>query len=94
MMHNLKECLKKSINMSIVCNWMNVYNMYKSPSQTLTTSTKLQMNTFKLVQTLTKIVYIQSKVEYNSNPKLFPHHKKAIGNLLLFCSMQAHQTCG
>ncbi len=44
--------------MPITYNWMNVYNMYKSPSQALTTSTKLQMNTSKLVQTLTKIAYI------------------------------------
>jgi hypothetical protein len=58
MMHNLKECFKNSINMPITYNWMNVYNMYKSPSQALTTSTKLQMNTSKLVQTLTKIAYI------------------------------------
>jgi hypothetical protein len=94
MMHNLKECLKNSINMPMACNWMNVYNMYKSPSQALTTSTKLQMNTSKLVQTLTKIAYIQSRVEYNSNTKTFPHRRKAIGFLLLICSMHVHQTCG
>jgi hypothetical protein len=94
MMHNLKECLKNSINMPITCNLMNVYNMYKSPSQALITSTKLQMNTSKLVQTLTKIEYIESRVEYNPNTKTFPHRRKAIGFLLLFCSMHVHQTCG
>jgi hypothetical protein len=73
---------------------MNVYKMYKFPSQALTTSTKLQMNTSKLVQTLTKIAYIQSRVEYIPNPKTFPHHRKVIGLFLLFCSMHAHQTCG